>query len=70
MPGVVALVPTAAGLIAFALGAVLVALWHLRTDLKPCFKRKLTMRVTIVTWIIALLLGFILYILFYGTLLI
>gem|GEM_PF-1054052 len=62
---VLALVHTVAGVVAFLLGIVLVVNWRLRADLKPCFAKKQLMRVTIVIWMIALMLGVVLYWLFY-----
>ena len=60
-----ALVHTVTGLIAFVLGVVLAANWRLRKDLNPCFAKKQLMRVTIAIWMIALVLGMILYWFFY-----
>jgi uncharacterized membrane protein YozB (DUF420 family) len=57
------------GIIAAVLGVWLVASWRFKTDMKPCFKKKLVMRFTITVWIIALLLGIYLYFLFYGPML-
>jgi uncharacterized membrane protein YozB (DUF420 family) len=62
---VLAVVHTVTGVFAFLLGIVLVVTWRLRTDLKPCFQKKQLMRVTIVIWMIALVLGVVLYWLFY-----
>ncbi len=66
---ITALIHVPLGIIAFVLGLWIVASWHLQTDLKPCFKKKLVMRSTIIIWIIALLLGVYLYLLFYGAVL-
>ena len=63
---VLALVHGAAGIIAFLLGIWLAGSWHLQLDLKPCFSKKLQMRVTITIWMIALFLGITLYWLFYS----
>jgi uncharacterized membrane protein YozB (DUF420 family) len=57
------------GIIAAVLGAWFVVSWRFKTDLKPCFKKKLLMRFTIIVWIFALLLGIYLYFLFYGPML-
>lgn len=54
------------GILAAVLGVWLVATWHFQRDLKPCFKKKQLMRVTIVVWLITLLLGIALYAIFYG----
>ncbi len=54
-------VHVASGVIAALLGVYLVGSWHLKSDLKPCFKKKRIMDVTIVLWLLAILLGIILY---------
>lgn len=58
-----------AGIIAIVLGLGLVGAWRFSKDFQGCFKRKNFMRITITAWIIALLLGFVLYGLFYWSLL-
>ena len=58
---VLALVHTVAGVVALILGVVLAVNWRLRNDLKPCFAKKQIMRVTITIWMIALVLGIVLY---------
>jgi uncharacterized membrane protein YozB (DUF420 family) len=55
-----------AGITVMILGSWLVAAWHFNKEVTGCFKRKSIMRVTIVVWISALILGIVLYILFYG----
>ena len=49
------------GIAADLLGIWLVASWRLRVDMKTCFAKKSIMRVTITLWLIALVLGIILY---------
>jgi uncharacterized membrane protein YozB (DUF420 family) len=49
------------GIAAAILGIWLVASWRLRADIKTCFAKKNAMRVTITLWLIALVLGIILY---------
>jgi uncharacterized membrane protein YozB (DUF420 family) len=49
------------GIAADLLGIWLVASWRLRADMKTCFAKKSIMRVTITLWLIALVLGIILY---------
>jgi uncharacterized membrane protein YozB (DUF420 family) len=49
------------GITAALLGIWLVASWRLRADMKTCFAKKSVMRITITLWLIALLLGIILY---------
>jgi len=58
---IVVLVHAFAGIIAFVLGVWLVGSWHLKADLKTCFAKKNVMRVTLALWLIALVLGIILY---------
>ena len=60
----------ATGILAAVLGVWLVAAWHFQSDLKPCFRKKQVMRITIVVWLISLLLGFALYAIFYVPMLI
>jgi uncharacterized membrane protein YozB (DUF420 family) len=55
------LVHAFAGIVAFVLGVWLVGSWHLKTDIKTCFAKKNFMLVTITLWLIALVLGIILY---------
>lgn len=57
------------GIAAVGLGIYLVAAWGFRRDVQGCFKRKRIMDLTITVWLIALLLGFLIYGLFYGPLL-
>ncbi|MGB9914374.1 MAG: hypothetical protein ACPLIG_00355 [Candidatus Bathyarchaeales archaeon] len=49
------------GIVADALGVWVVASWRLRADIQACFAKKGVMRITIVLWLIALLLGMTLY---------
>jgi len=49
------------GIAADLLGIWLVASWRLRADMKTCFAKKSIMRVTITLWLIALVLGIMLY---------
>jgi uncharacterized membrane protein YozB (DUF420 family) len=54
------------GAIAEILAIWLVASWHLNGPPQNCRKRKLTMRVTLILWLIVLWLGFVLYYYLYG----
>jgi uncharacterized membrane protein YozB (DUF420 family) len=49
------------GIAATVLGIWLVASWRLQADMKTCFAKKNVMRVTITLWLIALIIGIILY---------
>ena len=55
------------GLIAVAIGIWLTASWHFRTDLQRCFSNKKLMKPTLAIWIIAILIGIILYITAWAT---
>jgi hypothetical protein len=57
------------GLAAIGLGVYLVAAWGFRKNVQGCFARKKFMLLTLGLWLVALLLGFLLYGLFYGMLL-
>jgi len=59
-----------AGIVVMILGSWLVATWHFSKEVTGCFKRKSIMRVTIAAWFSALILGIVLYILFYGAVLV
>jgi uncharacterized membrane protein YozB (DUF420 family) len=59
-----------AGILVMLLGGWLVAAWHFSKEFKGCFKRKSIMRITITAWISALILGIVLYLLFYGAVLV
>jgi uncharacterized membrane protein YozB (DUF420 family) len=65
----VGLIHGVTGIIAVILGGYLVAAWRFKTDASGCFKRKQTMRITITVWFLSLILGIVLYALFYGPLL-
>jgi hypothetical protein len=58
-----------AGILVIILGSWLVAAWHFSKEVTGCFKRKSIMRVTIAAWISTLILGIVLYLLFYGAVL-
>jgi hypothetical protein len=57
------------GVAAVGLGVYLVAAWGFRREVQGCFARKKIMLTAISLWLVALLLGFLLYGLFYGMLL-
>jgi uncharacterized membrane protein YozB (DUF420 family) len=64
---IISLVHGVLGLTAAALGIWLVASWHFRTDLQTCFRNKKLMLPTLTLWFVALLLGIVMYVNFYGT---
>ncbi len=53
------------GLLAFLLGLWIVASWRLRTSLQHCAPKKKFMRITIILWITSIVLGAIMYMIFY-----
>jgi uncharacterized membrane protein YozB (DUF420 family) len=57
------------GLITVGLGIYLVVAWGFRRNVQGCFARKRIMDLTITLWFVALILGFVIYGLFYGPLL-
>ena len=58
---ILTLVHVSSGLIAALLGVWLIGSWHLKKDMKGCFRKKRFMDVTLVLWILAILLGIMLY---------
>ena len=50
---------------ALVLGVFLVASWHLQASTQNCVRRKKIMRLTFVLWVLALILGILLYMLLY-----
>lgn len=61
----VTLVHAGLGGIALVLGVLLVASWHLQASTQNCMRRKKIMRLTFVLWVLALILGILLYMLLY-----
>jgi len=57
------------GIIAAVLGVWIVASWRLRASLQYCMPKKKFMLLTLTLWLIALLLGILLYLHFYTTIL-
>jgi hypothetical protein len=66
---IIAAVHGITGIIAAVLGVWIVASWRLRASLQYCAPKKKIMLVTLTLWVIALLLGILLYLNFYTTLL-
>lgn len=63
------LIHTITGVLAVVLGTWLVASWRLRQSMQSCFSKKKVMRVTLTVWLIALIIGILLYLSAYTTLL-
>ncbi|MCW4031068.1 MAG: hypothetical protein NWE80_01750 [Candidatus Bathyarchaeota archaeon] len=57
------------GIVAEVFGVWIIATWRLRTSLKYCASKKRWMRLTLVSWLIALFSGILIYLYFYTTLL-
>ena len=53
------------GLLAWLLGIWIVAAWHLSPSTQACYRKKAAMQITLVLWLIALILGFVIYLNFY-----
>jgi len=53
------------GLLAWLLGIWIVAAWHLSPSTQACYRKKVAMQITLVLWLIALILGFVMYLNFY-----
>ncbi len=58
---VITLVHAFAGVAAALLGVWLVGSWHLKTDLQGCFRKKRLMDVTSGLWMLAIVLGIVIY---------
>jgi len=57
------------GLLAWLLGIWIVAAWHLSPSTQACYRKKFAMRFTLVLWLIALILGFAIYLNLYTAIL-
>ncbi|MGB9853537.1 MAG: hypothetical protein ACPLRY_01830 [Candidatus Bathyarchaeales archaeon] len=57
------------GLLAWLLGIWIVVVWHLSPSTQACYRKKSAMRITLVLWLIALILGFVMYLNFYTAIL-
>ncbi len=66
LTSIVGLVHTIVGSTAIVLGVWLVSAWRLSKNFQGCFSRKKTMLSTFTVWLIALVLGAILFAIFYG----
>ena len=66
---IIAAVHGITGIIAAVLGVWIVASWRLRKSLQYCAPKKKIMLVTLTLWVITLILGILLYLNFYTTLL-
>lgn len=66
---VISMVHGITGLLAWLLGLWIVSTWHLSPSLQNCTRKKGAMRATLVLWLIALILGFLIYLNFYTTIL-
>ena len=64
---IISLIHVALGFVALGLGIWLVAAWHFKTDLKGCFAKKKIMGPTMAVWLVSILLGVIMYIIFWAS---
>jgi uncharacterized membrane protein YozB (DUF420 family) len=62
---IVTVVHVAFGATAEILAAAIVVLWHLQKSTQACVRRKRLMKVTLILWVLALLLGILFYALAY-----
>jgi len=62
--------PWSYGNFGLALGVWIVAAWRLSPAAQACYRKKLAMRFTLVLWLIALILGFMIYINLYAAVLV
>ena len=66
---IIGLIHGVLGTLAVALGLLLVLAWRLSKDVSGCFKRKKVMMPTFVIWATSLVLGLVLFWIFYGPML-
>ena len=66
---IIGLIHGVLGTLAVALGLLLVLAWRLSKDVSGCFKRKRVMLPTFVIWATSLVLGLVLFWIFYGPML-
>ena len=64
---IISLAHVALGFVALALGIGLVTAWHFKADLKSCFANKKAMRPTLVLWTVSILLGVVMYVIFWAS---
>jgi uncharacterized membrane protein YozB (DUF420 family) len=64
---IITLFHVSTGLIAVLFGIWLVGSWHLKTDIKQCFRKKRVMDATLILWILSILLGILLYTVIVGS---
>ncbi len=62
---IMSLMHVALGSIAVVIGIWIVASWHFKTDLKVCFAKKKIMGPTFALWTLSVLLGTIMYVIFW-----
>jgi len=64
---IVTFVHVSTGLIAVLVCIWLVGSWHLKTDIKQCFRKKRFMDATLILWLLSILLGIMLYMVIVGS---
>ncbi len=70
LTSLVSLAHEVSGILALALGVWFVARWRYRKDFKGCFNKRLQMQATMIIWLVALVFGVALYLIFNWTLLV
>lgn len=63
------IIHAAAGVLAFLLGLWLVVAWRFERNVKRCLRRKKVMWITLGLWLLALVLGIVLFAVFYSPML-
>ena len=58
---ILTLIHAAAGVTVALLGVWLVSSWHLQINMQTCFKKKRFMDVTLILWLLAIIIGIVLY---------
>jgi hypothetical protein len=62
---IVALAHACIGAVSMTLGAWIVGSWHLRSSTVNCVKRRIIMRLVLILWLLALVVGIVLYMFLY-----
>jgi uncharacterized membrane protein YozB (DUF420 family) len=65
MLSIVALAHACIGAVSLILGTWIIGSWHLRSSIKSCVERKRVMRLVLILWSLALVVGIVLYMFLY-----
>ena len=66
LTSIISFIHAVTGALAATLGLLLVVTWHFSRDVQGCFNRKKLMLCTFSIWLVALILGMVLFSVFYG----